>query len=270
MRLPRVRLTVRTLMALVLVFGGGFGWVVHRAHVQRDAIAVIRRDGGRIAYSWQWSKGLPVSRPPKTPWADWVRRRLGPDFIDTVSYVALTGGRCDDESLRAACRLPWLEELTVVNTSVTDVGAEDLRQLKKLRSLDLRLNRITSRPLRHIGEMSELRELKLAMRLSPVPLRDEDMAFLRRLTKLERLMLPSRDLTGAWLVYLEGLTRLRLLEVYDMAITPEGLDHLKGLSNLQAVLTLQGTQIPLRRPGVAAPGLDEAKTHPLIRLSRRK
>src|SRR4051812_31854710 len=113
MRVPRVRLTVRTMMVLVLVLGGVLGWVVHRARVQRDSIAVIRRDGGSIAYSWQWSNGSPVSSPPKTPWADWVRQRLGPDFVDTVNYVDLTGGRCGDESLRAACRLPRLEELTV-------------------------------------------------------------------------------------------------------------------------------------------------------------
>jgi hypothetical protein len=40
MRVPRVRLAVRTLMALVPVLGGGFGWVVPRAHVHRDAVAV--------------------------------------------------------------------------------------------------------------------------------------------------------------------------------------------------------------------------------------
>jgi hypothetical protein len=199
-----------------------------------------------------------------------VRRILGPEFLDTVTYVRLYGPKCDDEALRAACRLPRLEELIVVDTSVTDAAAEDLRQLTNLRSLDLRLNRITGRPLRHIGEMGELRELKLAMRLSPVPLRDEDMAFLRRLTKLESLMLPSADLTDAWLVYIEDLKNLKSLQLYDMAMTAEGLDRLKGLSYLTAHLTLHGTQIPLRRPGDMDNGIAEAKRHPLIRLNRRK
>jgi hypothetical protein len=65
-------------------------------------------------------------------------------------YVGLVGEQCDDESLRAACRLPCLEELIVLNTSVTDASAEDIRQLTKLRSLQLTLNAITSRSLRHI------------------------------------------------------------------------------------------------------------------------
>ena len=46
MRVPRVRLTVRTLMVLVLVLGGVLGWVVHRARVQREAVAAIKRAGG--------------------------------------------------------------------------------------------------------------------------------------------------------------------------------------------------------------------------------
>jgi hypothetical protein len=267
----RPRFSVRGLMVLVLIVGGGLGWILYRARVQREAVAAIKRVGGATAYSWEWSNGRPVIPRPKHPWSDWARRVLGPDFVDTVTYVRLYDAQCDDESLRAACRLPWLEELIVVNTSVTDAAAEDLRQLKSLRSLDLRLNRITSRPLRHIAEMSELRELKLAMRLSPVPLQDKDLAFMKRLTKLESLMLPSALLTDAWLVYIEDLKNLRSLELYDMALTADGLDHLKGLSaNLTANLTLHGTTVPLRRPNDGDAEIAEAKKHPLIRLNRKK
>lgn len=128
------------------------------------------------------------------------------------------------------------------DTGATDLAAEDLRYLKRLRVLDLKLNRITSRPLRHIGDMSELRELRLAMWLSPVPLRDEGMAFLKRLTKLERLQLPSHELTDAWLIYIEDLKGLACLELYDMAVTSDGLRHIGGLTNL-TVLNLHATRV---------------------------
>jgi Leucine-rich repeat (LRR) protein len=226
-------------MALVLVIGLGLGWTAHRAHVQRDAVAAIKRSGGIVAYNIQWT---PVPGRPKPSGPDWVRRTLGPDFLDTVTYVNLQGARCDDQALRAACRLPWLEELVVVNTGVTDEVADDLGRLKHLRSLDFRLNRTTARPLRHIAEMSELRELRLGMKLSPVPLKDEDLAFLKRLTKLQRLMLPSADLTDKWLPYIEDLNNLEVLELYDMKITSDGLDRLKGLSKL-TTLNLHGTRI---------------------------
>jgi hypothetical protein len=245
-RLP-ARLSVRALMILVLILGCGLGWVVHRAHVQREAIAAIERAGGSVGYSWQLSNGMPVPNRPKPPGPGWARRLLGPDFFDTATSVRLQGPQCGDEALQAACRLPWLEELVVVNTAVTDAGAEDLGRLKRLRSLDLRLNRITARPLRHIGGMTELRELKLAMRLSPVALRDGDMAFLKRMSKLEDLMLPSPHLTDAWLVYIEDLKSLKALQLYDMAITTDGLHHLRGLSNL-TTLGLHGTRVTSLAP----------------------
>jgi internalin A len=168
---------------------------------------------------------------------------FGTDVFDTVTYVRLQGAECGDDALRAACRLPWLEELIILHSAATDAGAEDLGRLTHLRALDLRLNgAITPRSLRHIGEMRELRELKLAMKLSPIPLRDEDMAFLQRLTKLQNLMLPSTSLTDAWLVYIEDLKDLKILQLYDMAITNDGLRHLGGLSNL-TILSLHGTRV---------------------------
>jgi hypothetical protein len=265
----QLRISLRGLMVVVLITGCGLAWVIHRAQVQRNAVAAITRVGGHIGYSWQRSNGALVSPISKPPWPDWVRRRLGPDFLDTVTYVYLRGEQCDDEAFRAVCRLPWLEELTVANTSVTDASAEHIRQLTNLKFLVLSTNRITSRPLRHIGAMRELRELQLFMKRSPVPLRDKDMEFLRRLTNLERLTLASADLTDGWLVCIKGLTSLRSLQLYDMAITPEGLDPLKSLPNVTAVLTLRNTQIPLRAPNDNDDGIAEAKRHPLLRLNRK-
>jgi hypothetical protein len=262
----RFRVSVRALMVLVLITGGGLGWVIYRARVQREAVATITRAGGHVGYSWQRSNGAFVFPVPKSPWPDWLRRRLGPDFLDTVTYVYLQGEQCDDESLRSACRLPWLEELSVVNTSVTDASAEDIRQLRNLRSLDLRLNRITKRPLRHIGEMTELRMLTLSMKRFPVPVRDEEMVFLKRLTKLERLNLWSANLNDAWLVYLKGLANLTSLELSDTAMTADGLNHLKGLSNLRAVLSLHGTRFTLITPNET--GTETAERGEMLRRIR--
>ena len=62
---------------------------------------------------------------PSPPDLIGCRRTLGPDFLDTATYVFLQGEQCDDASLRAACQLPWLEELNIVNTGVTDAAAEE-------------------------------------------------------------------------------------------------------------------------------------------------
>jgi internalin A len=230
-----LRISVRAVMAFVLITAGGLGWWIYRARVQQEGVAAIKHAGGNFAYSRQRSNGWPVHPNAKPLWADWVRRALGPDLIDTVTYVSLNGRRCDDEALRAASRFPWLEELIVEFTSVTDAGAENLGRLKNLRSLNLRLNEITGRPLRHIGELCELRKLRLEMRRSPVPLRGDDLSFLNRLTKLESLVLLGNGLTDTWLVYIEDVKNLRTFELDNMTITTESLHHLRGLTNLTAL-----------------------------------
>jgi hypothetical protein len=57
----RLRLTLGAMMIIVLGIAGGLGWVVHRAHVQRDAVAAItklrRNTRGSVYYDWQYMVG---------------------------------------------------------------------------------------------------------------------------------------------------------------------------------------------------------------------
>ena len=89
-RIFRIRL--RTLIILVLSVGGGLGWLIHEARVQRDAVATITRNGGSCAYSWQWSYKQPYPSRPKPPWPEWARRALGPDFLESVVVGPPDGG----------------------------------------------------------------------------------------------------------------------------------------------------------------------------------
>ena len=43
-------ISLRTMMVLVLVFGGWLGWFVRRVQVQRDAVAAVEKSGriGRL------------------------------------------------------------------------------------------------------------------------------------------------------------------------------------------------------------------------------
>jgi hypothetical protein len=43
-----LRFSVRGLLGLVLVIGSGLGWIVHQAHVQRDAVAANKNFGGIV------------------------------------------------------------------------------------------------------------------------------------------------------------------------------------------------------------------------------
>jgi hypothetical protein len=55
-----LRFSARGLIVLVLLIGGGLGWVVRSvrsARIQRGAVAAIVRGGGSVKYNWEWPDG---------------------------------------------------------------------------------------------------------------------------------------------------------------------------------------------------------------------
>jgi hypothetical protein len=53
-----LRFSVRGLIVLALVIAAGLGWVVRQAHIQRDAVAAIKKAGGWVQYDWEWTGGI--------------------------------------------------------------------------------------------------------------------------------------------------------------------------------------------------------------------
>ena len=68
------RFSVRGLVSLILLIGAVLGWLVRSAHIQRDAVAAIRRAGGSVMYDWQWKNGEPNANG-KLRWPKWLRSR---------------------------------------------------------------------------------------------------------------------------------------------------------------------------------------------------
>jgi hypothetical protein len=61
-----LRLSVRGLIVLVLIIGGGLGWIAHfmrSAQVQQDAVAAVRKVGGSVLYDWQFEGGKVRVKP---------------------------------------------------------------------------------------------------------------------------------------------------------------------------------------------------------------
>ena len=83
-------------MVLVLVLGGGLGWIVHRANVQRRAVEAIVKAGGRVSYDWQYSDGKMAPPTARSPWPKRLVDALGPDYFDDVVHVAIP---CDPKNL---------------------------------------------------------------------------------------------------------------------------------------------------------------------------
>jgi hypothetical protein len=245
---PRVRLSVRALMASVLIVSCGLGWLVHRARLQRNAVAAIRKAGGRVFYDWEFRyvpngafnfTGRTGGRPrgPK-----WLIDVLGPDYFDSVKIVYLGKARDLDSLMPDVGRLGRLEVLLINSGTLTEAGSAYLPGLARLRYLCLdRFSRVTGPALKDVARLRRLRRLDLL----GSELNDADLAPLKGLTDLEYLRLYCPNLTDAGLVHLSGLSSLRRMDLGPCRITDAGLKPLAGLANLRTLVIEQPDLVDL-------------------------
>jgi hypothetical protein len=135
MRLPKVRLSVRVLMALVLVVGGWLGWYIRGVRLQAAAVAAVTRAHGHIGYAWEYKDDQPIYGGK--PWApDWLVRRVGVDSVGSVVSVGIYQEGTDAD-LAHIGNLKRLRILNVIEARMTDEGLSSLRGITGLRSLSL-------------------------------------------------------------------------------------------------------------------------------------
>ncbi len=127
-----LRFSVRGLIVLVLFVGAGLGWLVGQAHIQRDAVAAIRKAGGSVFYNWEVYHGKPT--PGGRPWApSWLVDLIGVDFFGHVTDAYWYGPLSPaDTALAEVGRLNQLEGLSLAGATVNDAGLVHLKGLTKL------------------------------------------------------------------------------------------------------------------------------------------
>ena len=154
------RVSVRSLIVLVLVVGFVLGWFVRRAHLQSEAVAAVRNAGGTVAYDWEYKNGQRLQG--ETPGGPrWLADRLGPDYFDSVTEV-LNGQTMSDAEMPLIGELDRLEVLDINEASaVSDLGLSPITALKRLRKLSIRGTRATDAGLEHIKNLTKLEELDL-------------------------------------------------------------------------------------------------------------
>jgi hypothetical protein len=150
-----LRFSVRGLIIFVVVLGAGLGWIVRQAHIQRDAVAAIRKAGGRVSYNWEWDPGKSIQAG--RPWApSWLVDLIGVDFFGHVTSVDLTGSSMTTDAMLAEVgRLNQLQQLSV-HTSVTDAGLVHLKGLTNLSSLGVAGTQVTDAGLMHLKGLTNL------------------------------------------------------------------------------------------------------------------
>jgi hypothetical protein len=238
MRLPRVRISLRRLMALVLALGCGLGWAVQRAHVQRDAVAAIERLGGRVMYEWQFRNGIP--NPAGTPWAPrWLVDLVGVDYFGNAAYVISCTRATGDAVLEHVGRLSYLERLDLDDSAVRDAGLAHLEGLSRLRWLVISGTDIGDAGVAHLRRLTGLQELYL----QPSRVGDAGLEHLENLSTLRVLYLGGTHVTDSGLASLRGLNGLEVLTLWGTSVSDAGLVHLEALSSLKSVAIGDDTRI---------------------------
>jgi internalin A len=224
---------------LVLLIGGGMGWMVRSARVQRDAVAALERTHSAVFYNWQRARvgrfsGFKLDAAP--PWPRWLVDRLGVDYFGHVVEVIFGGADADLAHVRPLGRL---ESLSIpITSSVTNAGLRHLEQMIGLRALDLPFVRMGDAGLRHLKGLTGLRSLGL----TGTQVTNAGLEYLEGLAGLEELFLGHTEIGDAGLAHLGGLTCLRMLDLNTTKVTDSGLVHLKELTDLR-MLDLAGTQV---------------------------
>lgn len=250
-------LSLRVLMLLVLVLGGGSGWIVHRAHVQRDAVEAIRRAKGFAYYDWHYSSGKldPNASPPGPKW---LRDLVGPDMFNPVVAVMLRGGTTDDHVLSRVGDLSSLERLFLhggPSPGITPAGLSQIGRLSRLEEIVVAGEEDSRGFLTQLWDKSRLR----CIQLGDTALTDADLARLARLTRLEELRFNGRHVTNAGFAHLAKLKQLQAILLTDCRVSD--LTPMDGLKNLQRLGLVNND-----RPLVEGPPVDLAPLRGLAKL----
>ena len=124
---------------------------------------------------------------------------LGVDFFDQPDFANVYGSMHTDDALDALKRLDQVHSVWICGGNGTDAGLESLKALKQLLWLKLCYIRVTGAGMRHVGALHALKGLSLI----DAQIRDVD------------------------LVDLEGLSQLRVLDLYHTGVTQAGVEKLR-------------------------------------------
>jgi Leucine Rich repeat len=237
-----LHISVRGVVALVVVMACGLAWEAHRTRIQRRAVATIRAADGLVKYNWEWRGGEPVP-DAKPPAPQQVVEFIGVDHFGAVKAVELSPRSRPVRDFSAEDRakveaaldsvktLPQVEHVNLLASRVNDGELAKLNGVKTINHLGLNWTEIGDAGLEQLVGLPNLRRLCLHR----ARITDAGLVHLKKFPKLTRLYLGYTRVTDAGLVNLAGLSGLSNLDLSGTEVSDLGLVHLKGLAGLTSL-----------------------------------
>ena len=229
------RFSLRGMIVLVLVIGGGLGWLVQSARIQHAAVTAVTSVGGSVMYDWEWttrsSYKSGAAYTGSTSWVPkWVTDRVGTDYFGHVTSVWLYAiSRDADSVLIPVGRLKRLEWLSLIGSNISDTGLAHLSKTPSLSRLELDYTKVSDAGLVHVEGLKGLTILSL----NGTPITDAGLVHLKPLARLSELNLAGTHITDAGLMHLHGLKSLDVLNLVNTKVTDQGIIKMKPSPNLR-------------------------------------
>jgi internalin A len=243
-----LRISIRALMALILIIACALGWIVSRARVQRNAVAAVKKAGGTVWYDFEHRR-VPGPPPGLPAWRRLIAYAIGVDFVSSVTMVSMPGRGSGAYSQNILARLGVFEQLEYVDLRGVFFGDDalaDLRGQHRLQQLVLQHTRVTETGLAHLEGLTSLRKLYISGDIT-----DRGLASVAGLTHLDKLNLAFTQITDVGLRHLSALPNLKILALEHTRVTDAGIPELKRLVGL--------SQLSLHRTEITTDGIDELK-----------
>ena len=255
-RRASVRLSVRGLMALVVLVGAGLGWLVNRAAAHRRAVDVVRKAAeasrplGYVAFDdvmVRDGKTTPHRKPLTPAWWSparrapvWLKRTLGDEFFHDVVGVRIDFARVKGQDprdvLAAALRFRGLQVIYFDNPP----AGVSVRGFPALTNLGLTYDAATGAA--HPATFGDLPLLR-SLVLKGDGVTDETLAGVSGSPNLDMVRIVSPNVTGKGLKHLARLSKLKTLAIDCPNLTDDGLEGLAPLTALQRLDLRGGPQV---------------------------
>jgi hypothetical protein len=218
--------SLRSLLIFVTLFAVACSWFavkMGQAKRQREAIQVIQKAGGNVAYDYEETAPRTRSSSGK-PWEpEWLSKLLSEDFFHDPVYFSLSGSPKDEGWLKAVNSLPSLKTLLLWSENISNQTLDHLAELPNHEELHLTGSSVTDQGLKNMSKFPKLRWLVM----NGTRIGDSGVAYLRNPIILEELVLTDTRVSDAAIPDLSSMTTLQLLDVRRTAITASGCKELK-------------------------------------------